>query len=190
MRGLRYLVIWTLITGCGNPPCYVGDHGNYTNHVRSQIVAVSPMYGFSVDDPKGELDLAKLDMTVSAIVECIGSILPLTMSEYQTAECVGQPSSEVRSCIVVKVPEWHVSSCTGSQLFPCSVPVLSCLNKGQTPTLECPCSCRAIIQDNSMILTTPNLELFPARLTELLTGCPQIWNTRLSKCGSTVLVRR
>lgn len=185
------LTLALLFSSCvPQEPCYSRPRVNYTAERRGEHLEMAPSRRYIVDDPAHELDPRVLDATVDNVVSCISSVLPLASSEREAAACVGEPTLEVRSCLTVRVPSWHVSPCTGRQLFACAVPAESCLAKGETPTAECPCACRAIIQDNEMILTAPNLELFPARLTELMTGCDYIWGTRLAKCGSPGLVAR
>lgn len=185
------VAIGVLVAGCGSPPCYpTSARYNVTGYARSPGRS-SPGYGFAVDDPGAELDLQSVDHTVANVIECVQEVWPtMTPEERQRARCTGTPAIEARSCLVVQVPpDWYVSPVTGNQIFPCDVGDAPCLAKGQVPTAANPCSCRAIIQDQSRVLTAPNLELFPARLTELLTGCDDIWQTPLKACGHPTMVR-
>lgn len=99
------------------------------------------------------------------------------------------PRWEVRKdWFEVLVPEdWYCSYCTGEQLIPSAPPCQSCRDKGlsladeccglETPTELCPCVCnvRAIVQDNRVVVTTPNLKLLKAELTRLVTGVNNPW---------------
>lgn len=170
-------------------PCYaINGRLSYTVYNQSPQKQ-SPRYGFAVDDPQNQLSLEVLDATVASVLACLQKQWPLMTSEDQEKGwCTGKPLLEAQQCLVVQVPpDWYQSTCTGNQVFPCSVPAQSCRDKGQEPTAECPCACRAIIQGQDTVVTAPNLELFPARLTELLTGCDQIWETPLAACGSPAL---
>ena len=182
---------WALLLflSCSQP-CYQNDWArNYTDVQPTGAWRRTPA-GLLVDDPRQELDLERLDRATAATLACLNRIWPImTAAERQQAYCTGVPALEIRTCLRVQVPSWHVSTCTGAEIFSCSVPATSCEAKGQTPTPACPCSCRAIIQDQSVILTAPNLELYPAQLSQLLTGCDQIWSTPLSACGSPALAQ-
>jgi hypothetical protein len=163
--------------GCyQEPPCYLTGLVNYTNYnvqVTSRTTA-----GVSIDDPKGELDQRKIDNIIITVLECVrnAKLVPANL-------CYGEPAIEVRSCLVIKVaPDWHTSACTGEQGFG-DAPVASCEAKGQTPTKECPCSFRAITQDNGTVITTPNLKLLPAQLTSLFSGCDDPWHGDLAVCA-------
>lgn len=186
---LKFWLSFVLIA-CGPtrpPPCYPPQYRwNYTSFPVLDVQSVSGQV-WKAADPGHELDLQQVARAIEATRECVAAVLPLSDAESLQGDCHGTPTTEIRDCLVVEVPPWHISPCSGAQLFSCDVPIQSCLNKGLVPDPKCPCSCRAFIQDNTVLLTTPNLELFPARLTELLTGCDQIWGTRLSICGSSNL---
>jgi hypothetical protein len=122
--------------------------------------------------------------TLEKVAECLKPLREhwLSPAEQAEAQCVGIPVFEVRSCVKVAVaPDWHVSQCTGEQVFPCAVPTESCRMKGQDG--GCPCSCRAMIQDNTTIWVTPNRKLLPAYAVTLLTGCNNPWTISLAKCS-------
>lgn len=173
-----------------SPPCYPeAGRFNYTAYATDGGYFVEEL-GITIDDPRGDLDLKRVRHAINATVECVNRVYPaLTRDQHAAAYCMSVPDLTIHSCMRIQVPQdWHVSQCTGSQVFPCNVPTASCTAKGQTPTEVCPCSCRAMIQDQQTILTAPNLELFPAQLTELLTGCQQIWGGPLAECGSVSMV--
>lgn len=177
--------------GCNTtPPCYPSNYPNYTAY--QVTVTHDTAGGIHLDDPTHQLDPDRVDRTVQRVQECLASLntVPLSNEEFAQAECYGSVALETRSCFVVKLaPDWHVSQCSTEELFPCSVPDVSCTEKGLTPTPECPCQCRAMVQDNTVLITTPNMRLFPAYLTTLLTGCNRPWTTRLAPCSSPDLAR-
>jgi hypothetical protein len=157
----------------------------------NEELAPSIAFDYSIDDPNHEVNRYDLDQTIRNTLNCLEGVETLSEQECLTAWCVKNNwTLEIRSCLVIKVPDvWWVSPCTGSQIFECAAPAASCRAKGQEPTDQCPCSCRAAIQNDQVIITAPNLELLPWRLTELLTGCEQIQNVpRLAECGSPSLV--
>ncbi len=186
-------MIWVIasVSGC-NPveQCYPeAQYPNYTDYPVE--VTIATPRGIHLDDPGNQLDPVHVDAVVRRIEECLAplKIVPLTLAEQAQAECYGTPTLEVRECLVVKVaPDWRVSKCTGEEVFPCSVPFASCAEKGQTPIEGCPCSCRSMIQDNTVVLVTPNMRLFPAYLVTLLTGCSRPWIPRLASCSDNAIL--
>ena len=168
------------LAACNDNDCYPNLNApNYTNYT----VSPSLTQGLLIDDPSHQLDISKLQSKISAVQLCV-SRLYLTEAQQSEGQCYGRSSGKLESCLVVKVaPDWRISPCTGSEVFPCNVPFASCAAKGQTPN-SCPCSCRAIIQDQGIIVTTPNLELFPGQLTTVLTGCFNPWVFPLNECAN------
>ncbi len=151
-----------------------------------------PNYTQYAEYPLEGLDQALVDSTVRNVVECLAPLKKqwLTPQETYEAQCYGMPTLEIRSCMLVKLaPDWYTSKCSGEQIFPCNVPLVSCTSKGFIPTAECPCACRAMIQDNTTIIVTPNLKLLPAYLTTLLTSCNNPWTETLAKCSDPKLVK-
>lgn len=178
----------TSLSSCKKPKCY-GFSGmlNTTSYDYSHINRYTDA-GIAVEDPRHELDLDRVDYITLDVIKCLNEMGPLTDAELTAAQCGRIPfHAEIRSCFVVKVPQdWYVSSCTGNQLFPCNVPDQSCFEKGQTPTKECPCACRAEIQDDTALITAPNLALYSAKVVELMTGCAYPWGTpKLDYCART-----
>lgn len=171
--------------GCGIGPAYP-DTGrpNFTDY--SFVATATTPGGIEIDDPQHQLNIAELDATVANVVSCLSQFKDAPMTEAEKTEytCFGTADLTLKYGLRVMVPaDWHVSACTGYEIFPCKVPDASCEEKGMTPTTSCPCSCRAMIQDNSIIVTAPNLQLFPAQLAQLLTGCEQPWHPgRLLAC--------
>lgn len=160
--------LFLVLAACQEPPCYPESGlSNYTDFP-------TPLES----DPT-------LQPVMDAVVRCLEPLNRswLTPEEATAAECLGPRRIEVRSCIrLAVVPEWHVSECTGEQVFECSVGPQRCLEKGQHG--ECPCSCRAQIQDETTVWTTPNRRLLAAYIVTLLTGCLSPWTPSLEKCSS------
>lgn len=124
---------------------------------------------------------------LDAVVRCLEPLNQdwLTPEESAMAECLGPRKIEVRACLRIGVvPDWYESKCSGEQVFSCEVGPQRCLEKGQVLTPECPCSCRAQVQDNTTVWTTPNRKLLAAYITTLLTGCLSPWTTRLAPCSN------
>jgi hypothetical protein len=174
--GLVILAIW-LLSSCGYySQCY--PEANYPNRTSfPSVTGVSPE-----------------DMLVLRKVEaCLNPLRYqwLSPEEQKEAQCVGSPTFVIRSCLAVAVaPTWHTSMCSGEQVFPCNVDDISCEEKGLHPTWLCPCSCRAIIQDDTVIWVTPNRKLLPAYAVTLLTGCNRPWTEHLAPCSSPNLVNQ
>ncbi len=186
----RIYVVALMVGSCSNQ-CYPeADYPNYTSYPVT--VTGTTDKGVHLDDPDHQLDPKKVDQVIARVENCLSQfhITPLDGAESAAAQCYGIPTLEVRQCLVVKVaPDWHVSKCTQEEVFPCDVPFASCAEKGFTPTVGCPCSCRAMIQDNTVLIITPNMRLFPAYLTTLLTGCNSPWTTRLAQCSDPALAK-
>jgi len=159
-------LVWV---GCREPQCYPeANYWNYTNYPH----------------PTGEPDPADRKI-LEKVAECLAPLKEhwLSPEEAKEAECYGTPTLELRSCIKVGIPPTvHISACTGEEVFECNVPVESCLTKGQDG--GCPCYCRAMIQDNTVIWVTPNRKLLPAYAVTLLTGCYNPWTATLAPCSA------
>lgn len=164
---MKYLVL-ILLAACQEPECYP----------EGRLPTVT-------DFPTPEVSDPTLQPVMDAVVQCLEPLNQhwLTPSEASAAECLGPRRIEVRSCIrLAVVKEWHVSECTGEQVFSCNVGPQRCAEKGQTG--ECPCSCRAQIQDNTTVWTTPNQKLLAAYIVTLLTGCLSPWTPTLAPCSN------
>jgi hypothetical protein len=154
-----------LLIGCGPVPFPRNASPNYTRYTFTETARTRA--GIRVDDPRQELYLDWLDVVVGHTFNCL-HMAPVLPPEFG-----------------VKVPpDWVVSACSGAQVFPCNVGNAGCVAKGQTPTEQCPCRCRAVVQDQRIIVTAPNLEVFPGRLVTLLTGVENPWaDDRLKTCA-------
>lgn len=109
-------------------------------------------------------------------------------------QCLGQKLHRDWFAVYVP-PDWYVSSCTGQQLVPSYAALELCRAKGLNvpetcrgvlkPTKQCPCPCnfRAIVQDGFLVVTAPNLALYKAELTRIVTGVNNPWADKsLVKC--------
>jgi hypothetical protein len=161
------LSIWSylallLICSCSEYQ-QLGYDNNYLNVTQYEIYKPNlytaggiPIYSNS------EIDLELIDIIIEDIEDCLN--IPLN-----------------RELFMVYIPDdWYISSCSEEQLFPCTIveankPYLNGRNicevtKGLKVTEECPCHCRATIQDENIIVTAPNLKIFPQELVRMITG--------------------
>jgi hypothetical protein len=177
----RLVIIAGATICCSCFPCYDIMELNYTSYPihateRSAL-------GFGIDDPLHELNRANLDAIVSTTRACVESLLPLTAEEISQGECVGTPDPEIRPCLTIKTaPDWHLD-CTGKEQVFGNAPNASCEAKGLTPTTQCPCEFRAIIQDYCAVITTPNMKILSGQLVTLFTGCNNGWVGRMAECS-------
>lgn len=166
-----------LLTTCETRPCAV----RWTHNVTELWIEPnqSTPNGVLIDDPGSELDLLEVDRITAQVTECVQ-----WAQKLDSNLCVDEPAlgAKLAGCMVVKVPDWHVSECTGEQVFSCAVPAASCAVKGQTG--PCPCSCRGAIQDGYTMLITPNRKLYAGTLTQYLSGCWYVWAGELERCAS------
>ena len=189
MRLLPSLLLVLLSVSCSTQ-CYTNDQTNYTDMAISKTTTIDPTYGFEIDDPNNQLDVTVLDSMIGKVVDCMRQFKtsPATDKELTDGYCWNQPwVYSVRPCLVVKVPlKWEQHRCTGPELdycpktgwqqtFTCSVPAASCEMKGETITTKNPCACRATIQGDNIMITTPNLFTFSSSLVTLMTGCENPW---------------
>jgi hypothetical protein len=139
--------------------CYWNGYMNITSYVVNPTTMTEG--GIRVDDPEEQLDLDELDRQTDSLEECLGMTIE-------------------RDCLTVKVaPDWYISECSGQELFPCEMPDSVCLSPDKGLTEEdlerCPCNCRAIIQDETTVIVTPNLLLYRGELARMVTGENNPW---------------
>lgn len=158
---LRFVLVLALI-GCS--PAFPENHSPNVTAYPFRPTGRTPG-GIAVDDPGAELDLVQLDQAAAGVLACLGA--------------GGLPES-----FGVKVaPDWVVSTCSGEQVFPCDIGPEGCWAKGLTPTGACPCRCRAVVQDQRLIVTVPRMTVLPGRLVTLLTGVENPWaDAELAPC--------
>ncbi len=102
-----------------------------------------------------------------------------------------------RDWFVVLVPDdWYMSACSQEQLVPSTPSCKLCQEQKKLPlpdkccglrlpTKECPCVCnmRAVVQDNYVVVTAPNLKLYKAELARLVTNVNNVWAVpNIRKC--------
>ncbi len=165
-----------VLVGCSPPPCYPeSDLANFTDYPTPDY-APAPEYQQVLDE----------------VLTCLKPLEGrwLSPEEAASAECGLPPSViELRACIRVGVPpDWYTSSITGEQIFPCSVGPQRCIEKGLCPVgataAQCPCACRAQIQDETTLWTAPNGKLLAAYAITLMTGCLSPWTPTLAPCSN------
>jgi hypothetical protein len=116
-----------------------------------------------------------------------------TFLDNEILESIDQKIDELEDCLELSIKrteihilipnDWFISPCSGQQLLPYNAPEALCEQKGIKPTQDCPCMWRVALQDNWLIVTPPNLLLFKAELTRLVTGINNPWlNNEISKC--------
>jgi len=181
MRGA--LLAALLLTGCNDPVCYLAPN----RAARLDVTAypetegrITPG-GILLDDPLRELDDGQVDAIAQRTLECVRA---LPKWECPRGYRAGPPQTELKACLRIQVAtNWRVDECSPEQKFPCAIGPGSCQMKGQSPDANCPCMCRAVIQQNRTVVITPNMKLLPAALTQLFSGCDHVWQGELATCA-------
>lgn len=167
------------MSGCDKDNCYQNYYADITDY-KVKPDTQTPILGIPVMTNGNDVDLQRIDEIILYVEDCL---------EMQLK----------RECLKVVIPsDWYVSYCAspeGEELFPCRIDPQVCADKGlpidpdcipgQAPDEDCPCpcNCRATIQDENVIITTPNLKLFSAELIRMMTGVNNIWlEPELVKC--------
>ena len=179
------LVLLGLAIGCA-ASFYHGMYRSVTSY-NIQPVTRTPG-GIHVDRSGNNIDLDDLDKKTAQVETCLAKNFPdgRLSPEVQSASHCIRPTFDPffhRDAAYVKIaPDWHVG-CEGEQVFPCNVDPKLCEAKGFVPTKQCPCECRSTIQNDNVVVTTPNLYLYKGELIRLMTGCNNIWTTqKLASC--------
>lgn len=165
-------------------PGYDSHLANVTSYGFKQS-RVTPG-GISVDDPYAQVSDTAIDEATAATEACLAALPELTPAQAVAAKCLVTPLPKVidRKRIAVQVPpDWYTSSCTGQQLFPCTIDVAYCRVKPELDEITCKCNCRATVQDDRVIVTAPNLRLYRAELLRLVTSCNYVWVKPLEACA-------
>lgn len=152
------LLLLILISGCGNDVSRFQDVTFYDisgDYVKTPDDIIVYLNGNNVD-------LTLIDQKVNELEQCLDRKIK-------------------RDSFKVYIPDdWYISPCSGEQLIPSLVDPQLCENKGlemledcrwkMFPTAECPCPCsvRATIQNDNVVITTPNLKLFKMPLTRMV----------------------
>lgn len=158
-----------ILLGC-EQTCY--QHHNYATLSDYSTKNKSAEYtesGVKVYLNDNYTSLTEVDKKTIELEQCLGISIP-------------------RECFAVYVPsDWYISACSGQELLPVPAPLEQCRVKGleiadeceglEKPTPECPCVCnyRVSLQDNYLIVVTPNLLLYKAELARLVTGINNVW---------------
>lgn len=174
----------TLLSGCPETS-YRGGYLNVTHPYKiGKKEGVKTNSGVRVVAPKeGKAFYEEVDRRVAALEKCL-------LEEKEITKPIR------RGWFGVYVPnDWYVSTCSKEQLVPSKVNPALCEAKGITipiecryvmkPTAECPCVCnvRAAILFDYWIVTGPNLKLFKAELSRLVTGKNNPWKyPNIVKC--------
>ena len=94
-----------LLPACG-VPCFPNSASNTTNYSIQPDVATPK--GVAVDTSGFYIDLETADAIVDALETCLATAIP-------------------RECLTVKIaPDWYISPCSGSEVFPCDIPQTLC----------------------------------------------------------------
>lgn len=148
-------ILTVLLLPTCSSPCYHNNYLNVTDYeIQPDLITLG---GVEVDTSWQEVNIIAIDQAVEELEECLSTDIR-------------------RECLTIKIaPDWYTSPCSGEQLFPCRISEVVCLDKGVVPTKLCPCNCRAVIQDETTIITTPNLLLLKAELARMITGVNNPW---------------
>jgi len=196
---MRFVLALFLI-GCGYCPYEADNYSNPTNYSIDPTLRTPN--GIKVDSSNQIVDLNDIDRRTDEVEACLGKMFPdgvLPADIVSKSTCLYNhfDTHVHRDCLQVKIPpDWYkgcidenwqycsnVPGC-GEEVFPCKVDPALCEAKGFTPTPECPCACRAMIQDNNTIVTAPNMHLYKSELIRLITSCNNIWTSQLDQCWS------
>lgn len=133
----------------GRCEAYFNDGQNITDY-PVDINTYTPG-GIAVDATDTAVDLDKLDDLTSELEACLG----LTIN---------------RQCFAVKIaPDWYISECTGTELFPCDFSQARCDAFRPEGSL-CPCNCAGVIQDGNFIIVPPGLAAYKHELLHVSLG--------------------
>lgn len=157
---IRLLLLLTLMNvSCSE--CYTGYFSNVTKYDIKGDYVYTPK-GIRVYLNGNDVDVGLIDTKVDELEFCLGEKIH-------------------RECFYVYIPkDWYTSPCSGEQVIPSTVDAQLCRDKGidipiecelvDYPTEECPCPCnvRATIQDDKVVVTTPNLKLFKMPLARIV----------------------
>ncbi len=163
--GLIFVFVLLYPVGCSDKPDYKCRCARITNYEVSSTT-ITPD-GIEVDasglDPDVVIDLDFLDEETSTLEWCLD--VPIN-----------------RAGFVVKIaPDWHTSSCSGNQVFPCNIPPSQC--SGTNP--NCPCACGGAVQPSNIIVVTPNLATYRHELIHLVANTADHNDPRFAHCENS-----
>lgn len=176
-----------ILNGCCDE-CYGGYVYGYTSYRYNRTDRTAS--GIGVDASRAKIvDLAKLDARVDAIEACLRPLLRqyahITDEQRIAWGCWPENYADEpikRGCFTVTLVD-PVQGCLGFDLLPDRAPDASCTSKGLTPTDECPCRFREVIQGSASIITTSTrMPLWD--LVSIVTGCAGsgVWTSPFAAC--------
>lgn len=195
MKTTAIFLFLIFVCGCNQPDCYWNNYRNITGYNINP--STETPNGIAVDTSGFDVDLEEIDRQVDSLENCLRTafaenpFIDEETAELQDCRIDGyefrtefDPEITInRDCLVVKIAtDWSVSPCSGQQVFPCNIDPAVCEAKGIEVTEECPCMCRSMIQDENVIITTPDLYLFRGELARMITGCNNPWFDPVSQC--------
>ena len=150
--------------------------------------------GIKVDPTGQDISAELVDRLVNEVEQCLAEQFPggkIPAEVRIAAQCQAESFDlPVHRCFTVKIPDDWELACANSaeQVLPRShtiyvPPDELCLAKGIIPTPECPCRWRAGLQDDDIIVTTPNFRVFKDPLIRMITGCNNPWVEPLATCA-------
>jgi hypothetical protein len=148
--------------------------------------------GIHVDTSNNTIDLSKIDRLTDEVELCLIEEFgnpPLIPEEVMMGSGCLINTFDIplpRECLTVKIPDDWVWSCDGTQqLLPYEAPQKLCDEKGLDYNLSCPCRWRGGIQNDHVIVTTPNMVIYKDSLIRMMTSCNNPWaHTKLSNCAN------
>lgn len=183
VRRLPLFFFFALLVPCaGAPSEYANRHyANVTNY-PIKITHRTPGGVFVSDG----LDDSRVDLLTDQVEQCLANIEEPTEAAKVAWSCLpgffGRKVDRA-SFNVFLAPDWQPSEDGLWQTFPCTVDPALCEAKGQHPTAEKPCACRAIVQSNFTIVVTPDLRLYASEAVRLFSGCNFVWGGALEACA-------
>ena len=192
--GLFFLLV---IGGCSSEECAPFRFlSQFDYEVNPTLVTPK---GIEVDLSGQSISLEDIDRKVAEVEDCLAKTFSggqIPEEDFASGQCQKKTFNPhvCRDCLVVKIPnDWELS-CNNNpqtnqpfQLLPLSHttydPTPGCIAKGLMPTPECPCRWRAGLQDNHIIVATPDLYNFKDPLIRYITGCNGFWyDEKLAAC--------
>lgn len=187
---LIVFILTALVTNCGiDDSCPRWNYYNQFNY-KTNFNQTTPI-GIKVDTSGQDMSLVLIDELTLKVEDCLNKNFPdgkIPDDVYKAGQC-STKTLELpcdKDCLKVKIPNDWLWSCDGTQqLLPSQAPKALCEAKGLHPTAECPCRWRAGIQDDSIIVATPNLHLYKDPLIRYITGCNNPWfHPKLAECAN------
>lgn len=179
--GLVIVLALLLVAGCD--PGYAASRLKNVTHYTVNPDRVTP----GGVEYQGGLDPARLDALTAEVARCLAGVQEPTTEQRVSLQCLPLPirrDVDMRSFSVMLAPDWHPSCYDHEQVFACEVDPKLCEEKGLPDDPACPCSCRSATQDDRVIVVTPNLKLYGAELTRLVSGCNNVWFPPLNACAA------